>query len=310
MNSNIKPLDFYSKTGLMTDPGDQVDMLADLPDNIKDLCAVVQGVMLHVYWAERYGYTIPKERMPEIRIRNVKDMLVAIKKLDDKRLIEKRVVHKKLIGNCRDHSVLLAAMLIQKGIPSRVRCGFARYFTQGQNEDHWVCELWNAKEQRWICVNAQLDQLQRDKLNIAFDPCDVPRDWFMPAGTAWYLCRTGQESPDNFGIFDKRGNWFIRGNMLRDIAALNKAEFLPFDCWGLMNKKDNELSEQDIKLLDHIAELAHAQNDVFSELRSLYLNDERLRVPAVIRTYRLENDSFEKVEVSYKFNSLIQDFVL
>ena len=46
------------------------------------------------------------------------------------------------------------------------------------------------------------------------------------------LCRAGQANPDLFGVFDMHGMWFIRGNVVRDLAALNKVELLPWDCWA------------------------------------------------------------------------------
>jgi len=43
-----------------------------------------------------------------------------------------------------------------KGIPSRVRCGFANYFERGKHVDHWVAEYWLASEHRWLLVDAEL----------------------------------------------------------------------------------------------------------------------------------------------------------
>ncbi len=72
--------------------------------------------------------------------------------------------------------------------------------------------------------STQLDAFQCAELKIAFDPLDVPRDQFIVGGQAWKLCRSGQADPDQFGIFDMHGLWFVRGDFLRDVAALNKTE--------------------------------------------------------------------------------------
>ena len=35
-----------------------------------------------------------------------------------------------------------------------------------------------------------------------------------------------------YGIFDLRGLWFVAGNVMRDFAALNNMEMLPWDVWA------------------------------------------------------------------------------
>ncbi len=101
-------------------------------------------------------------------------------------------------------------------------------------EDHWVTEYWNQEQSRWIFVDAQLDDLQREVLKINFDTLDVPRDQFIVGGKAWQMCRSGEQDPDKFGIFDMHGLGFVRGNLVRDVASLNKMELLPWDCWGVI----------------------------------------------------------------------------
>ena len=63
---------------------------------------------------------------------------------------------------------------------------------------------------------------------------DVPRDRFLVAGDAWAQCRTGETEPAKFGIVfaNLRGLWYVAGNLVRDIAALNKMEMLPWDVLG------------------------------------------------------------------------------
>jgi hypothetical protein len=134
-------------------------------------------------------------------------------------------------------------------------------------------------------VDPQLDALQRKVLQINFDPCDMPPGQFLPGGQAWQLCRSGQADPDHFGIFEMHGLWFVRGDMLRDLASLNKMELLPWDCWGLIEGEDKNLSADDMALLDHVAALTLADNSAFVEMRTLYESDERLRVPSVVKSY-------------------------
>ncbi len=262
------PLDYYASPGPMTDPGPHAGLFADLPAELAALRDVVQGLLLHVYWVEAYGVTLPPERVKEIELRAVHRMLGRLVALDDRPLAAPRPLERRLVGTCRDFSTLLCAMLRAKGVPARARCGFARYFTPGMYEDHWVCEVWRADEGRWALVDAQLDALQREKLGIRFDPLDVPRDQFVSGGQAWQLYREGRADPNCFGIFDIHGEDFIRGNAVRDLASLNKVETLPWDGWGLMMRR--EPSADDVALLDRVAALTLDPDAAFDDLRTLY----------------------------------------
>ncbi len=278
------PLAYYAAPGVMTDPREHAPLFADLPRDLASLCKIVQGVLIHIFWAERYGVQLPDERKTEVQIRSVARKLTRILELDPRPLTEARSLDKKLVGNCRDFTVMLTALLQHQGVPARARCGFGRYFMPGKYEDHWVCEHWNAAEKRWGLVDAQLDEFQQQALQVRFSPLDVPRTMFITGGRAWQMCRAGQANPDKFGIFDMHGMWFIRGNVVRDLASLNKVELLPWDGWGLMGQ-DSELSADDLAFLDRVAELSQGDVSRFDAVRALYENDERLRVPAVIKSY-------------------------
>lgn len=283
--SITNPLEYYARPGLMTDPKEHVGLFEGLPTEIAVLCQIVQDSLIHIFWAERYGVTLLEERKQEVQTRSVAHMLARIRELEDRPLTAARPLEKRLVGNCRHFAVMLCSMLRHQGVPARARCGFGAYFEPGSYEDHWVCEYWNAEEERWVLVDAQLDAFQRQALQIEFDPCDVPREQFLPGGKAWQLCRAGQVDSDRFGIFDMHGMWFIRGNVVRDLASLNKLELLPWDGWGLTEGKDQELSAADMALLDRVAALTLAGDEAFPEVRSVYENDARLRVPPVIRSY-------------------------
>jgi hypothetical protein len=205
--------------------------------------------------------------------------------LDPQPLVNARPFDKRLVGNCRDFSVMLTTILRHQGVPARARCGFGRYFLPNHYEDHWVCEYWDAAQNRWVLVDAQLDELQCEKLSIQFEPLDVPRDQFIVAGKAWQLCRTGQANPDTFGIFDMYGLWFVRGNAVRDVASLNKMELLPWDGWGIIEAKDEDLSPEDLSFLDQVAKLTDRDVPEFERVRTLYEKDNRLHVPAAIHSY-------------------------
>ncbi len=263
-------LDFYRSPGPMTGLGIHERLIADLPAGIADVRDVVQGLVLHVFWAERYGVQLSEDRKAEVNLRRVDRQLSRLLELDPSPLARARPPERRLVGNCRDFSTLMAALLRAKGIPARARCGFGTYFLPNHYEDHWVCECWNPTTRRWVLVDAQLDGFQREKLKTDFDPLDVPRDRFVVGGAAWQLCRSGGADPDRFGIFDMHGLWFVRGDLVRDFLALNKVEILPWDHgWGhLAGEK-----EAAYPLMDRIAHLTTAPDESFNEIRALYASD-------------------------------------
>jgi hypothetical protein len=264
----------------MTQVGDNAHLLKNLPETIPELCKVVQGVILHIFWTEAYDVTLSEERKKEVNLRRFEQMLARIAELDGRAIDTARPPLMRVVGNCRDFSVFLCALLKYNGIPARARCGFGTYFTPGQwYMDHWICEYWNNQEKRWIRVDAQLDSVQLSHLKLAFDPHDLPPGKFLSGAEAWQLCRSGELDPDLCGIFDMKGLWFVQGDLVRDFMALNSMEVLPWDCNEIMGGPEVTISEEDYLLLDRIADLVNSGDEAFEEIRSLYESDERLRMP-------------------------------
>jgi hypothetical protein len=129
-----------------------------------------------------------------------------------------------------------------------------------------------------------LDALQQDVLKIKFDALDVPRDQFIVGGKAWQMCRSGEQDADKFGIFDMKGLGFVRGNLVRDVASLNKMELLPWDCWGVILTETLD-NPEDLAALDEVASLCAVDVPDFETLRRLYETDRRLRVSGSILSY-------------------------
>ena len=277
-------LTYYAGHGIISDPGRFARLYDNLPQDISQLCRIIQGLLIHAFWAERYGEKLSEERIACASIRHVEHMFEQVQEINSGPIEQSRQLNERFVGNCRTFSVLLASMLRHQGKPARARCGFGRYFKTGWYEDHWICEHWSEEHHRWIMVDAQLDDFQCQELEIGFDPLDVPRDQFIVGGKAWLSCRNGETNPDNFGIFDMHGMWFIRGNLVRDIAALNKVELLPWDGWGFIDREDATISHEELILLDEIASMTSDEVDFFA-VRNTYDSDENLFVPPIIKSY-------------------------
>lgn len=272
---------FYSQPGVLTDPGRNAPLFAGLPDGIPALCEIVQGLILHMHWAEQYGAHLSQERRNEANLRTVSRQLDRLLQMDASPLTVKRPKEKRVVGTCRDFSTFLTAILRYKGIPARARCGFGTYFMPGRGEDHWVCEYWREDQNRWVMVDAQLDPFQLSAIKANFDSRDMPPGRFLIAGEAWQKCRRGLANPEIFGIFEMHGMWFIAGNLLRDLLSLNKVELLPWDVWPAWPDLGPGLpfTPEVASWLDRVAETTLAGNEAFTRVRSIYQQDNRLRDP-------------------------------
>lgn len=281
---------YYTEQGPLTELGRHASLADSLPADVGELCRVVQGLLIHDGWLGRYGVDAPRERLQELNLRFVERILDRALELDSRPWTEPRPPDRRVIVCCRDFSVVLCALLRHKGVPARARCGFATYFGPDHYEDHWVCEHWSEAEGRWIATDAQLDALQRHQLGVGFDTLDLTAEQFVNGGRAWARCRSGDADPDSFGIAGVHGLWFVRGNMLRDVAALNKQEVVPYlvhgivglswSDWPIVALADDGLPASWLRLLDEIGEAARHSDSGVARLQSLFQQHECLRPPA------------------------------
>ncbi len=279
-------LTFYRTQSTITQPGKQSALFTDLPQSIEELCKIVQGLLIHYRAGDLYGCQITPEREREIDTRYIERMLERIVALDPRPLSEARTPQQRLVGCCRDFATLLCSMLRYQGVPARIRIGFAGYIALGPNfhTDHVVVEYWHEGEGRWRMVDPQMDALLIKLNRIDFNVHDIPPGRFLTGGDAWQRCRAGKANPDNFGIHPEvkeiRGWWLIRDKLVQDLAALNRVEMLVWDAWGMM--RSNEISDEDSRLLDSIAELTLNSDTAFEELRHCFAQEERVRLESSI----------------------------
>ncbi len=276
--------EYYRSHGPMTAPGAHSAMLAPIPRDIAATCSAIQGALIHrdiAPWL--YGAKLSEEARDLANVRPVAAMLSQIRALSDRPLTEARDPKQRMPAVCRHFATMLCSILRERGAPARARCGFGAYFVPGRFEDHWVAEYWNSTQNRWILVDAQLDEVQRKTFKSSFDPHDVPRDSFILAGEAWRQCRNGQADPSLFGLsmMNEEGLWWIAQNLIRDLAALNRMEMLPWDVWGAMPKPTSEITDSEIDLFDRVSEITLAGEHALPDIQQIY-QDVRLCVSDTI----------------------------
>ena len=274
----------YLRPAVMTAPGRYQPLLADLPRDIADLAAVAHGLLIHEHITGPYGVRLTEQRRSSVHVRPVAALLGRMMAEDSRPLSVAREPAGRLPGNCRHFTVLAVAMLRAQGTPARARCGFGGYFGSGAFEDHWVCEYWDQAAQAWKLADAQINDVQLKLFDVDFDLMDVPRDKFLVAGDAWRLCRAGGADPATFGLslLSQGGYWWIAANLLRDVAALNNLEMLPWDVWGAMPAPDQTISAELYALFDRLAGLTGDPDAADAELTTAYADDPRLHVPATV----------------------------
>lgn len=283
MNATI--LTCYRAHSPFTDPGRYAADLQAMPDAIGEIIETIQGLLIYdVVAREFYDADEPGARGGEIHLRPLQAIIARLYDQHAAPLSEPRRPADRVFGRCRHYALLLTAILREKDVPARARCCFATYFNPGRFEDHWVCEYWDSAEKNWKFADAQLDAVWREKLGITFDITNIDHTRIRVAADAWQDCRSGKAVPESFGISfaNLAGLWFIAGNMLRDLAALNHREMLPWDSWGIQPLPDSRISPDRLAFFDELAALLSAPDTHFEALRHLYESDAGLRVPEAV----------------------------
>lgn len=103
-----------------------------------------------------------------------------------------RNIQDKIHVCCREQAILLASILKAKGIPARVRSGFANYVTtENSAGDHWITEYYNKEEDRWILVDADMYFTEdiKNEYGVDFNLLDISRDKFIFGAEAYLKLR-------------------------------------------------------------------------------------------------------------------------
>jgi len=270
---------FYRTQSAWTDPGEHLSMYEGIPDGIGEVVEVVQNVLVHGGLLWLYELTPTEQQGGGMNIRKTAEMLERIAQLKSGSITIPRAADQRLVVNCRQFAVLTCSILRSKGVPARVRAGYALYtWRQGKYENHWICEYWHPAERRWVQVDAQIDAAQRKLMQIDFDTLDMPQGRFVVAGEGWQRYRQGEVGEEAFGLGGRDGwnamGWrMVMPNVVCDTMALNKDELLPWDVPPYWSKEQAGMSAADTELIDRLA-AAH-----WSESRSLYDSHPALHMP-------------------------------
>ncbi|MGW4524216.1 transglutaminase-like domain-containing protein [Amycolatopsis sp. NPDC004378] len=274
-------MDWYVGHSRFSDPGAQASWLDDAPRDLAALRLAASQLVFH-YWAngEITQHGFPAERREEINLRYAADMFARLRELDPAPPGAPRSVPNRIVGCCRDFTLLFVSMARHHGIPARARVGFASYLMPGWYLDHVVAEIHDGVG--WRLVEPQLPP----DFPADFDLSDVPRDQFLVGADAWAAARSGELDADRLVVSPDLDVPFLRGlpyarhNLVLDLAALNKHEMILWDLWCGLDAAA-PLAPAALARADELAELM-ADADL-EQLRIAFEADD-VRVPPVIRS--------------------------
>ncbi len=177
------------------------------------ICFPVHGLFIQPSDAEPLG--MPSERFATNQIRPAATLVAELLALDPSPLTVAREPDNRVVGTCRHFAVLSCALLRYRGIPARVRCGFATYFQPNQGLDHWITEYRDDNADRWVRIDSEiLGQ------TVLTHPEDLAPGEFLTGSEAWTAFRKGEIDAATFGVYGSE-NWGaaeIRGNAVKQAS--------------------------------------------------------------------------------------------
>lgn len=279
-------LEFYKKTSIYTNYGPYKKYFCSLPDDLNELTKLINNQYIHrkVLYKAYLENNKLKEEYPWYKYRLHDDILLTapaitaeLFRLESQGFTMERENKHKVIITCRYASVLLSSILKAKGYAARVRSGFSTLIFENENIDHWVVEYFNEEKRKWIMIDA--DILDSNIIKN-YNNTNVSKKEFYTAAQAWLDVRSGKADCDIF----------VHGSHLKGLNMLARTLF--FDFHALMNdeisylffptyiSEDDEffnLSIDDLKELDDLAELMLSPDKNFDELRYIFRNDKKFR---------------------------------
>jgi len=293
----------YVSQSPVTDPGMLAGRLDVVPGDLEALQRAACRLVFHYRAGGDFAENgIAADRLGEVDTRYAAPMFERLFELHDTSLDEERAAHQRLVGCCRDFTVLFLALARQKGVPARARVGFATYFAPGWYIDHEIAEVWDAAEQRWRLVDPELRDGHIDPTDGAtVNPLDVDPNRFLVGPHAWLACRAGHADPERFVVLPELDipvlrSWpYLVHNLVHDLAALNKREMVLWDVWGIAESES--LSDEQRALLDRVARTMTAPDVTMNDLQELYAREE-FRVPPIVTSYSPATEEPRRVSLA------------
>ena len=188
---------------------------------------------------------------------------------DKNGLVLSRQPEDRLVVACAHHSLLLASILRYKGIPARLRAGYAKYIGDDHRirVAHVICEVWDKQSNKWELIDPD-----RHKINFN-------RQEFEFASETWEKVR---KKDINEKFYVSRYKSVVQATahlVCLDLSYVIRAEE-PY--WNdppivtKIKKSTNDISIDELTLLDKISKLLRVPERHLDELIYIKNNNQSL----------------------------------
>ncbi|MBN1779626.1 T9SS type A sorting domain-containing protein [bacterium] len=288
-------LDFYRQYSEFTDPGEYEYLYENLPESLPDLCSLIRAQTIHPYGdLQNYKHLIPEERWEEYyQYPTVESVLKGLMSYDSRGLVKNRKIEDRLVLICRHNALLLASILKYRGIPARVRYGFAQYLVPNFHTMHVICEVWNKNDNRWMLVDP----------TAGSSMIDFSRTRFDFSNDVWLKMQNNEINPNSYGNPGQYTGFMpIMLVVCADLAAVLGTEHTTLEYPPIMDyayNNDNQLAPEHIKILNQMSELMKSVDaDNFSKLQDIYNNTPEIQITLSLETTSVNVDNTGQVEQS------------
>lgn len=290
---NNERIEFYKNTSPYTELGPYKDFAKSLPNDITELCYLLRMQIIHPSAFKKEEIRNSKNcfwgNMTEISekalIREDDILPTAIGMLAE--LLRKNANFKvnrqakdKIFVTCRGIAILLTAILKTKGIPARVRSGFAEYpSNDGVYWDHWITEYYNFDKKNWILVDA--DCCCND--SIDFDIYNIPKNKFISSAEIWLKFRKNNLDSmkighAHYGMNKNECVELLTTALIYDFHCLMNDEIIYLHYPKYFKDKQFQLDENDFQKLDHLATLMLNPDKNFFLLQEIWNKESIYRI--------------------------------
>ncbi|MCI8345900.1 MAG: hypothetical protein HFJ42_08180 [Clostridia bacterium] len=285
-------LEFYKKTSPYTDLGYYKEFAKNLPNDIEELCLLQRMQIIHpvafrdkeirnkekCFWGDMTKVEVSRLEYEDDIFPTAQSVIAELLRKNPNYNIN-REAKDKVHVTCRSQAIILASILKAKGIPARARSGFAEYIKYDEiYYDHWITEYYDEKEGRWKLVDPDMHCPAH---KIEFDLNDIPYDKFLFGAKAYLGFRRKQyekatilysSDPPTLGL-----KAAIRG-LFYDFHSLMNNEIIFLHIPKYIQDKKFELSEEEYKELDDLAELMLEPNKNFEKLQGIWEEKSKFRI--------------------------------
>lgn len=283
---------FYLQYSRFTFPGKYEEELKKLPDSIEEIGKLIRKSFIHRSTLAsgntgsnkdlRFGdmSKIPWYQQPEDDyFPTTGSMLVELFRRDSRGFIFDRSTENKPILTCRFLAILFASALKAKGIPARVRSGFASYFDDDTSTswDHWVTEYIDPQSKEWILVDIDGSLSMVDpKIN----PYNMSKDQFNYSADVWVNVRDGKLPERRFwNAMPYSGLNAIAWELFYDFHCLMNNEIIYLHHPANLDiNKFYLLSKKQVDEIDNLANLMVFPDKNFNEIEKIWNKNKDFRL--------------------------------